>query len=99
MLRYKNCPVISMGVGMRQFPHHVSQLCHHMNFSFGGKTRGGLCAQEVGTWAWIHHAQVPWGDISMISQAEKPWGVSQPGGVSRHFTPVHLKGPDSFVST
>ena len=65
---------------MWQFPHCISRLCHHMNFFFGGKTRGGLCAQEVGTWAWIHHAQVPWGNISMISQAEKPWGVSQPGG-------------------
>ena len=51
-----------------------------MNFILVGK-QGGLCAQEVGTWAWIHHVQVPWGDIGMISQSEKPWGGgSQPEG-------------------
>ena len=40
----------------------------------------------MGTWAWTHHAQVPWGDIGMISQAEKPQGGFSAWGVSRHFT-------------
>ena len=62
-------------------------------FSFGGKTRGGLCAQEVGTWAWIHHAQVPLGgDIGMIFPGREAPGGFLSLGVSRHFTPAFRLG-------
>ena len=82
----------------------ISPLCKSLmsshEFFFWWENKWGVCVHRK--WALGHGyimPKCPGGDISMISQAEKPWGVSQPGGVSRHFTPVHPKGPDSFVST
>ena len=66
-------------------PLSKSVMSSH-DFFLAGK-QGGLCAQEMGTWAWIHHAQVPWGGYQHdFPGQEALGGFSAWGGFPAFYT-------------